>query len=825
MALFARQIIADSVRIPAIDKVRFFLRQRQQAAAELALAQAGSVLAVITPPPVKRPRGRPRKDGARPGSVPTKASTAAAAAAAAAQATMTHAAQAAAAAAAAPLLFPPKPATVPAAAAATVRKTSASVNKRTAAAAVAVASASTAKKPSKKTIAAFTPTSSDLFRAFDPAGGAAVTSLATSAAASAARSFGAVAPVMSALRPGVMYDAPGARGIANIGNTCFLNSIVQALAHASVLRDFWLMLPQRLSAQATAPSDAQALASSNRTMRRTATMLGDKRLQIISASYDNDGSTVESVTCAMQDVIKQMWQPTELLLADSLAAASASGIKRKVSAVSDALNSDADRVRTQVLSAESLLSVIWRCMPKFGGYQQHDAHEFLRYLLDRVDIELRNIGEPLPPTLSAFISPFAPKPSHGSSPSSSSSSSLSSGGTAAAVGAPTAAPSFSSSLPRRAAAVAAAAKTSSIASASAHSAHASAATAAAAAAALAASNKVALGARNSLRLATAASSREPPPPLSLSPAAANGKSAQQSAQTNGGPAAAASSSAAAAAQPLSFVKSMFGATVLSAVRCDGCKLLSKQHELHLDLSLDVPMDAASVTLAQCLDRYTTSCRLDKADKYKCAQCRKPMPATKRVTLESLPRILCLHLKRFRWQPPLPPKVNTNVTFPAELDMMPYVDQSVRDTMTTSTQYRLFAVVNHHGKACGSGHYTCVTRDDTAVASIVASTMLNDDVDDDHAINIDGDADDSADSQRRAAAFSAAISGSVPTWIEHDDRTVRRVAFEGSVVTPQAYLLFYERADAAPMTPSLADVSSEQPDDGADRAFAVKRARS
>jgi ubiquitin C-terminal hydrolase len=788
------------------------------------------VLAVITPPPVKRPRGRPRKDGARPGSVPTKASTAAAAAAAAAQATLTHAAQAAAAAAAAPLLFPPKPAAMPAVASA--RKATASGNKRTAAA--AVASASAAKKPSKKTIAAFTPTplaSSDLFRAFDPA---AVTSLAT-------RSFGAVAPVMSALRPGVMYDAPGARGIANIGNTCFLNSIVQALAHASVLRDFWLMLPQRLSAQATAPSDAQALASSNRTMRRTATMLGDKRLQIISASYDNDGSTVESVTCAMQDVIKQMWQPTELLLADSLAAASASGIKRKVSAVSDALNSDADRVRTQVLSAESLLSVIWRCMPKFGGYQQHDAHEFLRYLLDRVDIELRNIGEPLPPTLSAFMSPFAPKPAHGSSPSSSSSSSLSSAGTAAAGGAPTSAPSFSSSLPRRAAAVAAAAKTSSIASASAHSAHASsssaaaattAATAAAAAAALAASNKVALGARNSLRLATAASSREPPPPLSLSPAAANGKSAQQSAQTNGGPAAsaaaaAASSSAASAAvaQPLSFVKSMFGATVLSAVRCDGCKLLSKQHELHLDLSLDVPMDAASVTLAQCLDRYTTSCRLDKADKYKCAQCRKPMPATKRVTLESLPRILCLHLKRFRWQPPLPPKVNTNVTFPAELDMMPYVDQSVRDTMTTSTQYRLFAVVNHHGKACGSGHYTCVTRDDTAVATIVASTMLNDDVDDDHAINIDGDADDSADSQRRAAAFSAAISGSVPTWIEHDDRTVRRVAFEGSVVTPQAYLLFYERADAAPMTPSLADVSSEQPDDGADRAFAVKRARS
>ena len=43
------------------------------------------------------------------------------------------------------------------------------------------------------------------------------------------------------------------------------------------------------------------------------------------------------------------------------------------------------------LFIDAFVAVVWRVMPKFGGYRQHDAHEFLRYLLDRIDIEMRHV--------------------------------------------------------------------------------------------------------------------------------------------------------------------------------------------------------------------------------------------------------------------------------------------------------------------------------------------------------------------------------------------------------------------------------------------------
>jgi ubiquitin carboxyl-terminal hydrolase 3 len=75
------------------------------------------------------------------------------------------------------------------------------------------------------------------------------------------------------------------------------------------------------------------------------------------------------------------------------------------------LNSGADNNKASI-SPECLFLVIWKVVPQFKGYHQHDAHEFLRYMLDRLHTELQSVSNSVPqaPTNSKMKNFVCPLP-------------------------------------------------------------------------------------------------------------------------------------------------------------------------------------------------------------------------------------------------------------------------------------------------------------------------------------------------------------------------------------------------------------------------------
>ncbi|XP_057710639.1 ubiquitin carboxyl-terminal hydrolase 44 [Corythoichthys intestinalis] len=175
-------------------------------------------------------------------------------------------------------------------------------------------------------------------------------------------------------------------------------------------------------------------------------------------------------------------------------------------------------------------------------------------------------------------------------------------------------------------------------------------------------------------------------------------------------------------QVLGVVNTIFRGQLLSQVTCVSCERRSDTVESFWDLSLEFPeryhsngaRDSAAQTschLTEMLAKFTETEALE-GDIYACDYCnstrRRPLskvvvltPAQKQLTVRKMPQVLRLHLKRFRWSGRNHrEKIGVHVSFDQLLDMDPYCCGEPGRYL-----YELSAVVMHHGKGFGSGHYT------------------------------------------------------------------------------------------------------------------------
>jgi ubiquitin carboxyl-terminal hydrolase 3 len=165
------------------------------------------------------------------------------------------------------------------------------------------------------------------------------------------------------------------------------------------------------------------------------------------------------------------------------------------------------------------------------------------------------------------------------------------------------------------------------------------------------------------------------------------------------------------------VSQIFGGTLQSDVQCLACCTDSRTHDPILDVSLDIPDRFISrrkgerqqdCKLIDCLTSYTGLETLEETEWYYCLRCKTREPSTKRLFLHTLPNVLCIHLKRFRFNSFVRTKISTPVLFPLSgLDMTQFTVAGREEgkRRRKGNIYDLAAVVVHHGSGVSSGHYT------------------------------------------------------------------------------------------------------------------------
>lgn len=168
------------------------------------------------------------------------------------------------------------------------------------------------------------------------------------------------------------------------------------------------------------------------------------------------------------------------------------------------------------------------------------------------------------------------------------------------------------------------------------------------------------------------------------------------------------------------VKKLFEGSLRSVSICEECGCKRSMVEAFLNVSLplskhtDAPSryDKGKISVERCLKQFTHPESL--VDPVDCPTCKRKTKTRKQHTFGSLPKILCLHLKRF--DAAKNRKITDFVSFPARgLDMGPLLPQWAEvlqgkdDTLTaengTSPQvhYDLFGTLNHTG-SLSQGHY-------------------------------------------------------------------------------------------------------------------------
>lgn len=246
----------------------------------------------------------------------------------------------------------------------------------------------------------------------------------------------------------------------------------------------------------------------------------------------------------------------------------------------------------------------------------------------------------------------------------------------------------------------------------------------------------------------------------------------------------------------SVVTSIFGGTLRSElIRRDGASSVTR--EPFLCLQLDVDRGGLVRGLRDALRLYFEP---EALEGFTSESTRQAVEARKHVTLDRLPQVLILHLKRFAHNSATGAltKIARAIEFPETLYVEPGLLSSISVAPATDHRaYALTGVVTHVGRETAGGHYIVDVRRSAAAevrAGVVASSPLAP-----PAVGAAAAALPVTAAPPRGAPPSGAAAGDgvlpprppADAWATCDDNVVTDVQ-PAAVLRRQAYLLFYTR---------------------------------
>jgi ubiquitin carboxyl-terminal hydrolase 8 len=151
-----------------------------------------------------------------------------------------------------------------------------------------------------------------------------------------------------------------------------------------------------------------------------------------------------------------------------------------------------------------------------------------------------------------------------------------------------------------------------------------------------------------------------------------------------------------------FINLLYG-QLLSSINCDDCLYLSIKFDPFSILSIDIPQQN-NLTLINCIKNFIQKEKLTLDEQWKCPKCNKVTNSSKQFSYWNLPKLLTIHLKRFKFINQLNIQKNDiNISIPIELiDLSEYISENNYEN-TSSKKYECVGIICHTGCYLG-GHY-------------------------------------------------------------------------------------------------------------------------